>query len=115
MTKILSIPQNSAVISFLNFFFFFSQAEGPEEAPQTIVGREELLRMTKENYFYSPGMGEVPEIAVPDFLPDLLGKTRLDFCSLLCGIITAVTLSSKSCNYHIIKSAFVLIGIPGLV
>ena len=30
--------------------------------------------MTKENYFYSPGMGEVPEIAVPNFLPDLLGN-----------------------------------------
>ena len=48
--------------------------EGPAEAPSTIIGREELVRQSKENYFYMPGMGDVPEIAVPDFLPDLVGK-----------------------------------------
>ena len=51
----------------------YFQAKGPEDAPETITGREELDRTKKENYFYSPGMGEVPEIAVPDTLPDLLG------------------------------------------
>ena len=30
--------------------------------------------MQRENIFYTPTAGEVPEIAVPDFLPDLLGK-----------------------------------------
>ena len=52
--------------------------EGPAEAPSTIVGREELVRQNKENYFYMPGMGNVPEIAVPDFLPDLVGECELE-------------------------------------
>lgn len=48
--------------------------DGLSEAPQTIKDRERLDPLPKENYFYMPGMGEVPEIAVPDFLPDLAGK-----------------------------------------
>ncbi|KAK2141543.1 hypothetical protein NP493_5223g00023 [Ridgeia piscesae] len=47
--------------------------EGLADAPSTIVQREELNRQVAENYFFVPGMGNVPEIAVPDFLPDLLG------------------------------------------
>lgn len=58
--------------------------EGLADAPSTIVQREELNRQVAENYFFVPGMGHVPEIAVPDFLPDLLG-------SLQTGI---------SCTYH---------------
>ena len=46
---------------------------GPADAPSTIREREELQRMQRENIFYTPTAGEVPEIAVPDFLPDLLG------------------------------------------
>ena len=62
------------------------QAEGPEDAPETITGREEMVRAQKENYFYSPGMGEVPEIAVPDTLPDLFGNhpVVLHSTCLLC-------------------------------
>ena len=47
--------------------------EGLADAPSTIVQREELNRQVADNYFFVPGMGNVPEIAVPDFLPDLLG------------------------------------------
>lgn len=46
------------------------------EAPSTITQREELERLTAENYFYSPGMGEVPQISAPDFLPDLGGEKK---------------------------------------
>ena len=56
---------------------FTNQERGPEEAPQTIIGREDLVRPPKEQYFYTPHIGEVPEIAVPDFLPDLIGKIFL--------------------------------------
>ena len=47
--------------------------EGLADAPSTITHREEMQRQSAENYFYMPGLGEVPEIAVPDFLPDLGG------------------------------------------
>lgn len=49
-------------------------AAGPADAPTTIVQREELQRQQQESYFYVPGIGNVPEIAVPDFLPNLLGE-----------------------------------------
>ena len=65
--------------------------EGPAEAPSTIVGREELVRQSKENYFYMPGMGDVPEIAVPDFLPDLVGKdtagVEIQFSWNICVVL----------------------------
>ena len=47
--------------------------DGLADAPKTILQREELERLTTENYSYMPGIGDVPEIAVPDFLPDLVG------------------------------------------
>jgi WAS family protein 1 len=37
--------------------------------------REEMQRNRAENYFYIPDIGNVPDIAVPDFLPNLLGNT----------------------------------------
>ncbi|XP_076102834.1 WASH complex subunit 1-like [Mytilus galloprovincialis] len=43
------------------------------DAPSTIAHREEMQRLQAENYFYMPDIGIVPEIAVPDFLPNLLG------------------------------------------
>ncbi|BFZ10703.1 hypothetical protein BsWGS_13742 [Bradybaena similaris] len=43
------------------------------EAPSTIVHNEELLKPTAEGIFYIPGMGTVPEIVVPDQLPNLPG------------------------------------------
>ena len=43
------------------------------EAPSTITNREQLERGTADNYFYMPGLGEVPEIDVPVYLPDLPG------------------------------------------
>ena len=49
-------------------------ASGPADAPTTIVHNEELQRQQQENYFYVPDIGNVPEIAVPDFLPNLLGE-----------------------------------------
>ena len=47
------------------------------DAPTTIKTSEELQRLQAENYFYIPVIEEVPEIAVPDCLPNLLGKLLL--------------------------------------
>ncbi|XP_040292234.1 WASH complex subunit 1 [Bufo bufo] len=52
--------------------------EGDDEdrlfaAPLSISKREQLERQTAENYFYVPDLGEVPEIDVPYYLPDLPG------------------------------------------
>jgi WAS family protein 1 len=44
-----------------------------EAAPISISQREILEHPTGENYFYSPGLGEVPQIDVPLDLPDLPG------------------------------------------
>ena len=42
-------------------------------APSTIQQREELPQLAAESYFYVPGLGDVPEFSLPDFLPDLAG------------------------------------------
>jgi WAS family protein 1 len=36
-----------------------------QAAPVSISQREALDHMAAENYFYSPGLGEVPQIDVP--------------------------------------------------
>ena len=46
------------------------------DAPTTIKTSEELQRMQAENYFYIPSVEAVPDIAVPDCLPNLLGNMR---------------------------------------
>ncbi|CAL1526222.1 unnamed protein product [Lymnaea stagnalis] len=43
------------------------------EAPSTIVHNEEMYRVTADNFLYMPELGSVPEIAVPDLLPNLPG------------------------------------------
>uniref|UniRef100_A0A673KA98 WAS protein family homolog 1-like n=1 Tax=Sinocyclocheilus rhinocerous TaxID=307959 RepID=A0A673KA98_9TELE len=45
----------------------------PFDAPLSITKREQLERQTAENYFYVPDLGQVPEIDVPSYLPDLPG------------------------------------------
>ncbi|XP_006004515.1 WASH complex subunit 1 isoform X2 [Latimeria chalumnae] len=47
--------------------------EKPFDAPLSITKREQLERQTAENYFYVPDLGQVPEIDVPSYLPDLPG------------------------------------------
>ncbi|KAG7279218.1 hypothetical protein CRUP_013610 [Coryphaenoides rupestris] len=47
--------------------------EKPFDAPLSITKREQLERQTKESYFYVPNLGQVPEINVPSYLPDLPG------------------------------------------
>lgn len=47
---------------------------GLADAPSTIAQQEELQRRQQETFFYMPDIGQVPEIMVPDFLPDLLGR-----------------------------------------
>jgi len=42
-------------------------------APISITQGEALDRMTAQNYFYVPNLGDVPEIDVPVYLPDLPG------------------------------------------
>lgn len=42
-------------------------------APSTITNREQIERGVADNYLYMPGLGEVPEIDVPAYLPDLPG------------------------------------------
>ncbi|XP_078678169.1 WASH complex subunit 1-like [Branchiostoma floridae x Branchiostoma belcheri] len=49
------------------------EEEGLADAPSTITNREQLERIQAENYFYIPNMGDVPEIDVPNLLPDLPG------------------------------------------
>jgi WAHD domain of WASH complex len=48
--------------------------EGPGAAPSTIQQREDQLRKNVPNFLYSPGMGDVPIMSLPDFLPDLPGR-----------------------------------------
>ncbi|EDL38325.1 open reading frame 19, isoform CRA_b, partial [Mus musculus] len=43
------------------------------DAPLSISKREQLERQAPENYFYVPDLGQVPEIDVPSYLPDLPG------------------------------------------
>uniref|UniRef100_A0A6I8P4Y7 WASH complex subunit 1 n=1 Tax=Ornithorhynchus anatinus TaxID=9258 RepID=A0A6I8P4Y7_ORNAN len=43
------------------------------DAPLSISKREQLERQVAENYFYVPDLGQVPEIDVPSYLPDLPG------------------------------------------
>lgn len=45
----------------------------PFDAPLSIAKREQLERQTAESYFYVPDLGQVPEIDVPSYLPDLPG------------------------------------------
>uniref|UniRef100_H2LYG3 WAS protein family homolog 1 n=1 Tax=Oryzias latipes TaxID=8090 RepID=H2LYG3_ORYLA len=45
----------------------------PFDAPLSITKREQLDRQTAESYFYVPDLGQVPEIDVPSYLPDLPG------------------------------------------
>lgn len=47
------------------------------EAPSTIVHNEEMFRATAENFLYMPKLGTVPEIAVPELLPNLPGRFTL--------------------------------------
>jgi WAHD domain of WASH complex len=47
---------------------------GPAAAPSTILQREEQLRKDIPNFMYTPGMGDVPVLSLPDFLPDLPGE-----------------------------------------
>ncbi|KFR11384.1 WAS protein family 1 [Opisthocomus hoazin] len=43
------------------------------DAPLSITKRGQLDRQVAENYFYVPDLGQVPEIDVPSYLPDLPG------------------------------------------
>ncbi|XP_072510156.1 WASH complex subunit 1 isoform X2 [Notamacropus eugenii] len=43
------------------------------DAPLSISKREQLEQQVAENYFYVPDLGQVPEINVPSYLPDLPG------------------------------------------
>ncbi|MGH0162362.1 UNVERIFIED_CONTAM: hypothetical protein FKN15_063459 [Acipenser sinensis] len=50
-----------------------TEKEKPFDAPLSMTKREQLERQTAENYFYVPDLGQVPEIDVPSYLPDLPG------------------------------------------
>lgn len=49
------------------------EEQGIGAAPVTITQGEEIDRLAATNYFYVPNLGEVPEIDVPVYLPDLPG------------------------------------------
>lgn len=55
------------------------------EAPETILKGEHYQGVEGENYRYRPGMGAVPEIQAPAFLPDLAGVADLAFAADLGG------------------------------
>lgn len=44
------------------------------DAPSTIMQQEQMMRFATESYSYNPGLGTVPELSVPESLPDLLGR-----------------------------------------
>lgn len=46
---------------------------GMADAPNTIKTNEELQHLQADNYFYVPGIGDVPELDLPIALPNLLG------------------------------------------
>ena len=46
-----------------------------EAAPLSISQKEQMKRPTGDNYFYAPGLGEVPQLDVPLDLPDLPGNS----------------------------------------
>lgn len=48
-------------------------AQGPAEAPTTIMLGEAIEPGQKESFGYRPDLGEVPLISLPDTLPDLAG------------------------------------------
>lgn len=50
-----------------------NNVNGPDAAPLSMTQRNGTVRETKDNYFYSPDLGEVPSIDVPLDLPDLPG------------------------------------------
>ena len=60
-----------------------------EAAPISISQREVLDHPAGENYFYSPGLGEVPQIDVPLDLPDLPGM-YLVVCLHFVGIFISL-------------------------
>lgn len=50
-----------------------SNIQGPDAAPLSMTQRGGAVREPKDNYFYSPDLGEVPSIDVPLDLPNLPG------------------------------------------
>lgn len=56
---------------------------GMADAPNTIKTNEELQRLQADNYFYVPGIGQVPELDVPIALPNLLGKIKYNLYQTL--------------------------------
>jgi len=60
-------------------------------APSTIQQKEELPQLAAESYFYVPGIGDVPEFSLPDFLPDLTG--------LLLYLLFMAALRSRGGHY----------------
>lgn len=49
------------------------ERNGPDAAPKSMTNRLASMQAYKEDYFYSPDLGEVPTIDVPLDLPDLPG------------------------------------------
>ena len=64
------------------------EEESLAEAPSTITNREEASRPARENIFYMPQAQAVPEIAVPEFLPDLVGECILKINILIANELT---------------------------
>lgn len=78
-------------------------------APTTITNREELERGTADNYFYMPGLGEVPDIDVPVDLPDLPGVVddiTYRFVQIIQGTYNAYIKSCSSVNRYFRKAVF---------
>ena len=62
-------------------------------APMSITQREQMERQGMENYFYVPDLGDVPEIDVPNYLPDLPGITMSRMTPALAELPTCMILS----------------------
>ena len=83
------------------------------DAPDTIKTNEELKRQQMENYFYVPGMGEVPELDVPIALPNLLGTVLVIIklmqfpfpVRLCCGSVKLIFVIISPC-FAIFKNVY---------
>ena len=71
-------------------------------APETILKGEQYHTIEGENYRYMPGMGAVPEIQAPAFLPDLAGVADLAFAADLGATSIA---PSAPAEYVLLRSA----------
>lgn len=79
-----------------------------EAAPLSISQRDNHVRGIRENYFYNPGLGEVPQIDVPLDLPDLPGNILLFILlfHLIINFLTQIFIFYLSVSFVLILNKY---------